>query len=85
MSRIASQPGTRRVAIAKPKNDIYVALLAIALGALLLAILLLALEMNRYSWSVQADAGSLRLALQAVVPGGASPLADIEASPILPA
>ena len=54
MSRLGSpQAGSRRVAIAKPKNDIFVALLAIAVGAMVIACILLALEMNNYEWSVK--------------------------------
>ena len=53
MSRLGSpQVGSRRVAIAKPKNDIYVALLGIALGAVLIACILLMLEMSDYEWTV---------------------------------
>ena len=53
MSRLGSpQAGSRRVAIAKPKNDIYVALLGIALGAVIIACILLAMEMSNYEWTV---------------------------------
>ena len=53
MSRLGSpQAGSRRVAIAKPKNDIYVALLGIALGAVIIACILLAMEMSNYEWNV---------------------------------
>jgi len=53
LSRLGSpQAGSRRVAIAKPKNDIYVALLAIALGALAIACILLAIELHNYEWNV---------------------------------
>ena len=49
MSRLGSpQAGSRRVAIAKPKNDIYVVLLAISAGALAIGTLLLILEWNSY-------------------------------------
>ena len=58
MSRLGSQPASsRRVAVAKPKSDVYVALLAISLGALVLACVLLALELNRYQWKVTPKAG----------------------------
>ena len=57
MSRLGSQPASsRRVAVPKPKSDVYVALLAIALGALIVACVLLALEMNRYQWKVTPKA-----------------------------
>lgn len=53
MSRLGSpQAGSRRVAIAKPKNDIYVALLGIALGAVVIACIMLAMEMSNYEWNV---------------------------------
>ena len=53
MSRLGSQPASsRRIAVPKPKSDVYVALLAISLGALIVACILLALEMNRYQWKV---------------------------------
>ena len=57
MSRLGSQPiAGRRVAIAKPKNDIYVALLGIALGAVIIACILLAMEMSNYEWTVKPKA-----------------------------
>ena len=56
MSRLGSSPAGRRVAVAKPKNDIYVALLAITLGALILACVFLALEMNKYEWKITPNA-----------------------------
>ena len=53
MSRLGSpQVGSRRVAIAKPKNDIFVVLMAIAVAAVIVACVLLAVEMNNYEWSV---------------------------------
>jgi hypothetical protein len=57
LSRLGSpKTVSRRVAVAKPKNDVYVALLAIALGAVLIAVVLLAMEMNSYEWSVTPKA-----------------------------
>lgn len=54
MSRLGSQPASsRRIAVPKPKSDVYVALLAISLGALIVACVLLALELNRYQWKVK--------------------------------
>lgn len=54
MSRLGSpQAASRRVAIAKPKNDIYVALLAIALFAVLMGCVLLFLEWNEYGRSTK--------------------------------
>ena len=65
MSRLGSQPASsRRVAVAKPKSDVYVALLAISLGALIVACILLALEMNNYQWKVTPKA-----ALEPALPG----------------
>jgi len=57
LSRLGSpQAGSRRVAIAKPKNDVFVALLGIALGAVIVACILLAMEMSKYEWSVTPKA-----------------------------
>jgi len=52
----ASSRASRRVAVPKAKNDIYTALLAISLGALIAACVLLGLEMNRYGWKVKPSA-----------------------------
>jgi hypothetical protein len=41
-----------------PKSDIYVVLLGVSLGAILIACLLMALMLNRYSWSVKVSARS---------------------------
>ena len=81
MSRLGSpQAGSRRVAIAKPKNDIYVALLGIALGAVIIACILLAMEMSNYAWTVNpklslAPLQATRLR-QAVASAGESPTPD---------
>jgi hypothetical protein len=40
--------------VAKPKPDAYTALLGIALGAILVGILCLCLEMSRYDWDYKA-------------------------------
>ena len=48
------------MALANPKNDIYVGLLAIAFGALLIACALLALEMYKYEWTVDPQAAYIR-------------------------
>lgn len=53
MSRLASQPAGRRVAIAKPKSDIYVVLLAVSLAAIMGACVLLLLEFSSYDWNVK--------------------------------
>ena len=45
----AGRPG---VFVQKPRSDIYVALLSIALGAILLGCLLLALQLNAYEWKL---------------------------------
>ena len=81
MSRLGSpQAGSRRVAIAKPKNDIYVALLGIALGAVFIACIMLAMEMSNYDWNVNpkvslppSQAAPLG---QAVALACASPISD---------
>jgi hypothetical protein len=52
LSRLASQQvGSRRVAIARPKNDVFVVLLAISVAAGIIACVLLAMEMSAYEWS----------------------------------
>ena len=67
MSRLGSpQAASRRVAIAKPKNDIYVALLAIALCVLLIGCLLLFLEFNEYGRSTTPNVSQ-------AVPGATAP------------
>ena len=64
MSPRASSRASRRVAVPKAKNDIYTALLAIALGAIITACILLGIEMNRYGWKVKPSA--LEQGVQAV-------------------
>lgn len=49
----ASRPG---VFVQKPKSDIYVAMLGVSLGVILLACILLALLLNRYSWQTTPPA-----------------------------
>jgi hypothetical protein len=53
VSRLDSTDKSRGVLVPKPKADIYTALLGIALAAILLGILCLCLEMNRYNWDVK--------------------------------
>src|SRR5207244_4941029 len=61
LSRAGSPPAAnRRVAIARPKNDIYVALLALAFGAIVLGCILLAIELGRYNWKVKPEAAQTR-------------------------
>lgn len=48
--------GARGVYVQAPKSDIYVVMLAIALGAILLSSLLLLLEWNRYDFNIKATA-----------------------------
>ena len=81
MSRLGSpQAGSRRVAIAKPKNDIYVALLGIAVGALIIACILLMMEMSKYEWNVNPkvslDPSQATPLGQAVAVASASPTSD---------
>ena len=67
MSRLGSQQaGSRRVAIAKPKNDIYVALLAISVGALAIGTLLLGLEWNSYRTDQNPKSAAVQQASQLV-------------------
>lgn len=46
----------RGVYLQKPKNDIYVALLGVALGSLLLGCLFLALYMGKHDFKIKAAA-----------------------------
>ena len=57
-SRGGSAAAQRRpgVLVQSPKSDIYVALLGIALGAILMACLLMLLMLNRYGFSVKVSA-----------------------------
>ncbi len=48
----SSQAASRRVAIVKPKNDIYVSLLAIALVAVLIGLVLMLMEFNEYGRTI---------------------------------
>ena len=50
--RAASRPAAARpgILVQKPKSDIYVALLGVALGAILLGSLLLVLKLNQYGF-----------------------------------
>ncbi len=49
-----ARPAGRQVLVATPKSDIYVTLLGVALGAMILATLLLTLLLNRYEFSITA-------------------------------
>lgn len=65
-SRAAARPaGGRGVYLQKPKNDIYVALLGVSLGALVLGCLFLALYMGKHDFKIKAAA--LPPSLQAIV------------------
>ena len=46
--------GRPGVFVQTPRSDIYVGLLGIALGAIVLACILLAMIMQRYEWSIKA-------------------------------
>ena len=48
----AARPARPGVFVQKPKSDIYVAMLGVALGVTFLATILLALLMNRYEWKI---------------------------------
>ncbi len=52
----ASAAAGRGVFVQKPKNDIFVVMLGIALGSILLACLLLFLVWNRYDRNIKAAA-----------------------------
>lgn len=60
MSQLESTDRGRGLPTAKPKPDIYTVLLGIALGAILLAILCLVLELGRYDWDYKADKAKFR-------------------------
>ncbi|MBI2826770.1 MAG: hypothetical protein HYX69_19020 [Planctomycetia bacterium] len=60
MSQLESTDRGRAVSTAKPKPDIYTVLLGIALGAILLAILCLVLELGRYGWDYSAEKAKFR-------------------------
>lgn len=53
MSQPASTDPTRGIAVQKPKADIYTFMLGVALVAILMAILFLCLEMQRYDWKIE--------------------------------
>jgi hypothetical protein len=57
-SRGAAAQRRPGVLVQAPKSDIYVALLGIALGAIVMACLLMLLMLNRYGWSVKVSARS---------------------------
>ena len=50
-ARSAGRPG---VFVTTPKSDIYVALLGVALGSMILAVLLLVLLMGKYDFKIAA-------------------------------
>ena len=55
----SAAPRRPGVLVQAPKSDIYVVLLGVSLGAIVLACLLMALMLNRYSWSVKVSARSM--------------------------
>jgi hypothetical protein len=64
MSRASSSRGGRRgVYVEAPKADIYTALLAIALGAIVIACFLLFLELRRYGFDASAPTSALPAAV----------------------
>ena len=54
MSPPDSTSQARGVVVHKPKANIYTAMLAISLAAVLLSVLFLVLELSRYDWDFQA-------------------------------
>jgi hypothetical protein len=54
----STAPRRPGVLVQAPKSDVYVVLLGVSLGAILIACLLMALMLNRYSWSVKVSARS---------------------------
>ena len=59
MSRASSSRGRRGVYVEAPTADIYTVLLGIALGAIFIACLVLALELNDYGWDAGAPTSAL--------------------------
>jgi hypothetical protein len=55
MSQLSS--ANQGVYVKKPKADIYTALLFVALVALVIGIIMLVKEMDRYEWKFKADYG----------------------------
>lgn len=45
----------RGIVVQKPRSDIYTALLAVGLTALILGIVMLVLEMNKFDWDIKAS------------------------------
>jgi len=52
------EPAGKRIAVRKPGIDIYTVLLIIAVIALLIGILLFALELHAYNWTVNPTAAA---------------------------
>jgi hypothetical protein len=55
VSPLDSTEPSRGIYVQKPKSDIYTAMLGVALGAIAIAILFLALEINRYGWNLSGS------------------------------
>ncbi len=60
MSQLGSTDKGPGIPVAKPRPDIYTVLLGLSLGAILIAIICLVLELGRYNWDYKAESVKLR-------------------------
>ena len=67
MSQLGSTEKGAGIPVPKPRPDIYTVLLGLALGAILIAIILLVLELGRYGWDWKA--ASIRFAMTSPATG----------------
>ena len=70
--RSAPARGGGRVLVQAPRSDVYVAMLAVALGAMILGCLLLVLKLNEYEFELKASA---------VTPSARAVLAEFSGNP----
>jgi hypothetical protein len=60
------------VVVQKPRFDVYTMMLLIAFFAIVIGIVCLALELNRYQWDTKAPAVPSAMSAPAHLPGGAA-------------
>jgi len=65
MSQLGSTDKGPGIPVHKPRPDIYTVLLGLSLLAIIIAIILLALELGRYGWDYKAN--SVRMSMSAPV------------------
>lgn len=78
VSSADSSDASRGVVVQKPKTDIYTAMLAISLVAIIVSIILLVIELGKFKWQFNAeDAKKVTLAPAAAAsaPLGTAPVA----------